>query len=71
MLIITLFWTIVPKALHEESFSRKFAREDRMHLITEELFGVGFKLESLGEKEFFPEAALAKGNPPRAVHGVT
>lgn len=71
MLIITLSWTIVPKALHEESFSRKFAREGRMHLITEELFGVGFKLESLGEKDIFPESALAKGNPPRAVHGVT
>lgn len=29
-----------------------------MHLITEELFGVGFKQESLGEKDVFPEAAL-------------
>ena len=44
MLIITLSWTIMPKTLHEESFSRKFARESRMHLITEELFWVGFKL---------------------------
>lgn len=35
-----------------------------MHLITEELFGVGFKQESLGEKDVFPEAALAKGIHP-------
>lgn len=44
MLIITLSWTIMPKTLHKESFSGKFAREGRMHLITEESFWVGFKL---------------------------
>lgn len=44
MIIITLFWMLVPKKHGRESFPRKYARESREHLITLQVFGVVFHL---------------------------
>lgn len=57
MIIITLFWMLVPKTLHGEAFSKGFARESRASLITLAVFGVVFRL---GEKEAFLRTALER-----------
>jgi hypothetical protein len=55
MIIITLFWMLVPKTLHGEAFSKGFARESRASLITLAHIGCLWGCFPTGREGSFPE----------------